>query len=119
MVRTMNIRVEACNELSDPFIVGVGYPVEGSLSAILPRGDALSDARFSPPRDRDAEDFIQQHFPVATPAAAGKAAAFWPFLHQELRARVFLRQRLPRIQVPASRSITGASAWVYPPWTVM
>jgi Asp-tRNA(Asn)/Glu-tRNA(Gln) amidotransferase A subunit family amidase len=22
-------------------------------------------------------------------------------------------------QVPASRSITGASAWVYPPWTVM
>ena len=66
------------------FIVGVGYPVEGSLSTILHEVMHCRMRDFLPDRDRDAEDFIQQHFPVATPAAAGKAAAFWRFLHQEL-----------------------------------
>ena len=31
-----------------------------------------------------------------------------------LRARVFRRQHIPRVQVPASRSITGANASVNP-----
>ena len=31
----MNIRVEFCNELPDALIVGVGYPVTGTLTEIL------------------------------------------------------------------------------------
>src|SRR3954447_26934526 len=84
MVRAMNIRVEDCNELPDAFIVGVGYPVEGSLSTILHEVMHRRMRDFSPDRDPDAEDFIQQHFPVEHPALAGQAAGFWKFLHQEL-----------------------------------
>jgi hypothetical protein len=35
MVRAMNIRVAFCNELPDAFIVGIGYPVTGSLAEML------------------------------------------------------------------------------------
>jgi hypothetical protein len=35
MVRAMNIRVDFCNELPDAFIVGIGYPVTGSLGEML------------------------------------------------------------------------------------
>jgi hypothetical protein len=35
MVRFMNIRVEFCNELPDVLIVGVGYPVAGTLTEML------------------------------------------------------------------------------------
>jgi len=84
MVRAMNIRVEFCNELPDAFIVGIGYPVEGSLSTILHEVMHRRLRDFLPDRDQDAETFIQQSFPVASPALAGQAAAFWRFLYQEL-----------------------------------
>ena len=58
---------------------------------------------FLPDRDRDAEDFIQQHFPVATPAPAGKAAAFWRFLHQEFTALFESEYRAD----PADRTSAG------------
>jgi hypothetical protein len=35
MVRFMNIRVEFCNELPDALIVGIGYPVTGTLTDML------------------------------------------------------------------------------------
>jgi uncharacterized protein len=105
MVRAMNIRVEDCNELPDAFIVGVGYSVEGSLSTILHEVMHCRMRDFLPDRDRDAEDFIQQHFPVATPAAAGKAAAFWRFLHQELIPLVESEYRAD----PGDRTLLGHS----------
>src|SRR5215210_5324458 len=63
MVRAMNIRVEFCNELPDVFIVGIGYPVEGSLSTILHEVMHRRLRDFLPERDPDAEEFIQQRFP--------------------------------------------------------
>lgn len=52
MVRAMNIRVDFCNELPDAFIVGIGYSIEGSLSAILHdvmhRRCTVECATFSP-----------------------------------------------------------------------
>ena len=32
MVRVMNVRVPFCNELPDAIIIGIGYPVSGSLA---------------------------------------------------------------------------------------
>ena len=84
MVRAMNIRVEGCNELPDAFVVGVGYPVEGSLSNMLHEVMHHRMRDFLPDRDRDAEQFIQEAFPVIRPDLAGEAASFWQFLHQEL-----------------------------------
>ena len=105
MVRAMNIRVEDCNELPDAFIVGVGYPVEGSLSTILHEVMHRRMRDFLPDRDRDAEDFIQQHFPVTHPALAGKAAAFWGFLHRELIPLLELEYRAD----PGDRTLLGHS----------
>ena len=84
MVRAMNIRVEDCNELPDAFIVGIGYPVEGSLSAILHEVMHRRLRDFLPDRDPDAEEFIQQSFPVASPALAGRRQRSGRFLHHEL-----------------------------------
>ena len=105
MVRTMNIRVEDCNELPDAFIVGVGYPVEGSLSTILHEVMHRRMRDFLPDRDRDAEDFIQQHFPVTSPASAGNAAAFWKFLHQGLIPLIESEYRAD----PGDRTLLGHS----------
>jgi predicted alpha/beta superfamily hydrolase len=105
MVRAMNIRVEDCDELPDAFIVGVGYPVEGSLSTILHEVMHRRMRDFLPGRDRDAEDFIQQHFPVTHPASAGKAAAFWGFLHEELIPLVESEYRAD----PGDRTLLGHS----------
>jgi hypothetical protein len=80
----MSMRVEFCNELPDALIVGIGCPVEGSLSTILHEVMHRRLRDFLPDRDPDGEEFIQQNFPVAIPALAGQAAAFWSFLHQEL-----------------------------------
>ena len=71
MVRAMNIRVEGCNELPDAFVVGVGYPVEGSLSNMLHEVMHRRMRDFLPDRDGDAEQFIQEAFPVIRPALAG------------------------------------------------
>ncbi len=96
MVRAMNIRVEFCNELPDAFIVGIGYPVEGSLSTILHEVMHSRLRDFLPDRDPDAEEFIQQSFPVASPALAGQGAAFWRFLHQELVPLIESEYRVDR-----------------------
>jgi uncharacterized protein len=105
MVRAMNIRVEFCNELPDALIVGIGYPVEGSLSTILHEVMHRRLRDFVPDRDPDGEEFIQQNFPVAIPALAGQAAAFWSFLHQELVPLIESEYRAD----PADRTLLGHS----------
>jgi len=85
MVRAMNIRVEFCDELPDAFVVGIGYPVEGSLSTMLHEVMHRRLADFLPRRDEGAEAFIQESFPLPTPSArSGRAAAFLRFLQEEL-----------------------------------
>lgn len=105
MVRAMNIRVEFCNELPDSFIVGIGYPVEGSLSTILHEVMHRRLRDFLPERDPDAEEFIQQSFPVSTPAVAGQAPAFWRFLHEELIPLIESEYRAD----PGDRALLGHS----------
>lgn len=105
MVRGMNIRTEECSELPDAFIVGVGYPVDGSLSTILHEVMHRRMRDFLPDRDQDDEEFIQEHFPVAQPASAGKAAAFWGFLHQELIPLIESAYRAD----PGDRTLLGHS----------
>jgi len=63
----------ATEMLPDAFIVGMGYPVEGSLSTILHEVMHRRLRDFVPDRDPDGEEFIQQNFPVAIPALAGQA----------------------------------------------
>ena len=105
MVRTMNIRVEDCNELPDAFIVGVGYPVEGSLSTILHEvmhrrmRDFLRTAIGTPRTSSSSTS------PSRSPASAGKAAAFWRFLHQELTPLIESEYRAD----PGDRTLLGHS----------
>ncbi len=84
MVRAMNIRVDLCNELPDAFIVGIGYPVEGSLLERLHQVMHLRMRDFSAVRDEGAEQWIQEQFPVPTPGVTGDAARFLQFIQQEL-----------------------------------
>ena len=84
MVRAMNIRIPVCDELPDMIIVGIGYPVVGSLKERLHHvlhlriRDLLSD------RNEGLEQFTQEHFPIPSPIVSGNAGAFLHFIHQEL-----------------------------------
>jgi hypothetical protein len=84
MVRAMNIRVDFCSELPDAFIVGVGYPVNGSIAEMLHQVMHLRLRDFVRSRDEGGEQFIQEHFPLADVVASGNAGPFLRFLQQEL-----------------------------------
>jgi uncharacterized protein len=84
IVRAMNIRVSFCNELPDAFVVGVGYPVNGSLLAMLHHVMHLRLRDFMEGRNEGAEQFIQEHFPIPKPIASGNAGPFLHFLTHEL-----------------------------------
>ncbi len=84
MVRAMNIRVPFCNELPDAFIVGIGYPVTGSLTERLHQVMHLRMRDLDPNRDEGGDQFMQEYFPVPNPLASGGGAHFLQFIHQEL-----------------------------------
>jgi predicted alpha/beta superfamily hydrolase len=105
MVRAMNIRVDFCNELPDAFVVGVGYPVDGSLSEMLHQVMHLRMRDFRRDREEESEEFIQQHFPVPSPALTGNAANFLGFIRQELIPLVESDYRID----PADRTLLGHS----------
>jgi len=105
MVRGMNIRVDFCNELPDAFIVGVGYSVDGSLLQQLHQVMHLRMRDFLPERSEGAEQFIQEHFPVATPLEAGNAPHFLQFIQQELVPLIDSEYRTD----PANRTVLGHS----------
>ncbi len=84
MVRAMNIRVDLCNELPDAFVVGIGYPVTGSLAEMLHQVMHLRLRDFVRARDEGGEQFIQENFPVPDPITSGNAGPFLHFLQQEL-----------------------------------
>ncbi|NUQ37432.1 MAG: alpha/beta hydrolase [Caldilineales bacterium] len=84
MVRAMNIRVPFCNELPDAIIVGIGYPVSGSLAESHAQVMHLRMRDFLPLRDEGAERFIQEMFPVADRVASGGADRFLQFIQRDL-----------------------------------
>jgi predicted alpha/beta superfamily hydrolase len=105
MVRAMNIRVDFCNELPDAFIVGIGYPVTGSLGEMLHQVMHLRLRDFVRVREEGFEQFIQENFPVPNPITSGNAGPFLQFLQQEL---------IPLIESdyqadPADRTLLGHS----------
>jgi predicted alpha/beta superfamily hydrolase len=105
MVRFMYIRVEFCNELPDALIVGVGYPVTGTLIEILHKAMHLRMRDFVLGRDESGEAFMQEHFPIAAPIPSGNGLSFMRFLRQEL---------IPWIETdyqadPADRTLLGHS----------
>jgi predicted alpha/beta superfamily hydrolase len=84
MVRFMNIRVEFCNELPDALIVGVGYPVTGTLTEMLYKAMHLRMRDFVLGREESGEAFMQEHFPIARAIPSGNGLGFMRFLRREL-----------------------------------
>lgn len=84
MVRAMNVRVPFCNELPDAIIVGIGYPVNGTLAQSHAQVMHLRMRDFLPLRDEGAETFIQEMFPISNRVASGGAEQFLQFIAQEL-----------------------------------
>jgi len=84
MVRVMNVRVPFCNELPDAIIVGLGYPVSGSLAECHAQVMHFRMQDFLPMRDEGAEAFIQETFPVPNSVASGGAHQFLQFIQHEL-----------------------------------
>ena len=105
MVRAMNIRVPFCNELPDAMIVGIGYPVTGSLAEILTQVTHLRLRDFMPVRNEGGEQFIQEHFPIPNPIVSGNADPFLQFIYQELVPLIESEYRAD----PADRTLVGHS----------
>ena len=105
MVRFMNIRVEFCNELPDALIVGIGYPVTGTLTDMLYHVMHLRMRDFVLGREESGEAFMQDHFPIAAPIPSGNGLGFMQFLRQELIPLVETDYRAD----PADRTLLGHS----------
>jgi uncharacterized protein len=105
MVRFMNIRVEFCNELPDALIVGIGYPVTGTLTDMLYHVMHLRMRDFVLGREESGEAFMQDHFPIAPPIPSGNGLGFMQFLRQELIPLVETDYRAD----PADRTLLGHS----------
>lgn len=84
MARAMNVRVPFCNELPDAIIVGIGYPVNGTLAQSHAQVMHLRMRDFLPRRDEEAEKFIQEMFPLSNRVISGGAPQFLQFIQREL-----------------------------------
>ena len=105
MVRFMNIRVDLCNELPDALIVGIGYPVTGTLAERLHQVMHLRTRDFALVREEGGEDFMQEHFPIAAPIPSGNGLPFMQFIRQELIPSIEADYRAD----PTDRTLLGHS----------
>ena len=105
MVRTLNIRVPFCRPFPDAVIVGIGYPVTGSLAEAYAQVMHLRMRDFLLVRDQGAEGFIQDVFPVSDPVASGNAPQFLQFIQQELLPWIETEYRVDA----ADRTLMGFS----------
>ena len=105
MVRFMNIRVGFCNELPDALIVGIGYPVSGTLTEVFHRVMHLRMRDFVLGREASGEEFMQEHFPIAAPIPSGNGLPFMQFIRQELIPSIEADYRAD----PAGRTLLGHS----------
>ncbi len=109
MVRAMNIRVPFCNELPDAIIVGIGYPVTGSLTERLHHVMHLRDRDLGPDRSEESERFMQEYFPVPTPLISGNGGPFLQFIVRELVPLIESEYRAD----PTDRTLLGHSSAAY------
>ena len=105
MVRAMNVRVPFCNELPDAIIVGIGYPVTGSLAESHAQVIHFRARDFTPDRDEGAEQFMQTYFPISHPIISGNGVGFLQFIQQELIPVIENEYRAD----PADRTLLGHS----------
>lgn len=105
MVRAMNIRLSFCNELPDAIIVGIGYPMNGSLAISHAQVMHLRMRDLTPVKDEWAEKFIQEQFPVSSNVTSGGAHHFLQFIHQELIPLIESQYRTDK----ADRTLLGHS----------
>lgn len=75
--RILNIRVPWAREFPDAIIVGIGYPLSGSLAESYDQLLHLRMRDFTPTRDEGAEKFFQETFPVARTVESGGAGHFY------------------------------------------
>lgn len=105
MVRMMNLRVPFCNELPDALIVGIGYPLDGSVAEVYNQVAHRRLRDFLSVADSAAEKAMQDAFPIANPLAAGGADRFLQFIVQELLPFIEDRYRADS----ADRTLLGMS----------
>lgn len=105
MARTLSIRVPFCRPFPDAVIVGIGYPVTGSLAESHAQVMHLRMRDFLPTRDEGAEGFIQDVFPIQSHIASGGAPHFLQFIEQELTPWVNANYRVD----PADSTLMGFS----------
>lgn len=106
MVRYMNIKVPVCNELPDALVVGIGYPVEGTLRQGLHQVMHRRLADLDVDRDIDYEQLMQDWFPTDEPGVTGDAAAFLQFIADQV---IPLAESDYRAD-PADRTLLGHSS---------
>jgi predicted alpha/beta superfamily hydrolase len=105
MVRFMSIRVDICNDLPDALVVGIGYPVTGTLAEMLHHVMHLRMRDFVLGREESGQDFMQEHFPIAAPIPSGNGLPFMQFIRQELIPLIETDYRTD----PADRTLLGHS----------
>ena len=105
MVRFMNIRVDVCNELPDAMVVGIGYPVTGTLTEMHHQVMHLRMRDFVLSRDPSGEEFMHEHFPLAISIPSGNGIPFMEFIRQELIPMIEADYRAD----PADRTLLGHS----------
>jgi predicted alpha/beta superfamily hydrolase len=105
MVRFMNIRVDFCNELPDAIVVGIGYPVTGTLIQMHHQVMHLRMRDLVLSRDAGGEEFMQKHFPLAATIPSGNGVPFMEFIRQELIPMIEADYRAN----PVDRTLMGHS----------
>lgn len=104
-MRILNIRVPWSKEFPDAIIVGIGYPLSGSLTEIYNQMLHLRMRDFLPMRDEGAEKFFQDTFPVSEHVVSGGAGNFLQFIQHELLPMIEAEYRAD----PTDRTLMGHS----------
>lgn len=104
-MRILNIRVPWSKEFPDVIIVGIGYPLSGSLAEIYHQMLHLRMRDFLPMRDEGAEKFFQETFPVPESVVSGGAGNFLQFIQHELIPMIEAEYRAD----PTDRTLMGHS----------
>lgn len=104
-MRILNIRVPWSKEFPDAIVVGIGYPLSGSLTEIYHQMLHLRMRDFLPQRDEGAEKFFQDTFPVSASVVSGEAGNFLHFIQHDLIPMIEVEYRAD----PTDRTLMGHS----------
>lgn len=104
-MRILNIRVPWSKEFPDAIVVGIGYPLSGTLVEIYHQMLHLRMRDFLPTRDVGVEKFFQDTFPVFESVISGGASHFLQFIQHELIPMIEAEYRAD----PTDRTLMGHS----------